>query len=118
MHWDTIPTDQLNACHSSLSFFDPEGMRFHLPAYLIADLKEQLGVDPVFHLTHLDDYARGKLVLLSAEQPAAVRAYLLFVRDEPNYEFDREAIDLALENYWCDDIQLPPKPTVIDRSYN
>jgi len=30
--------DDLNRCSSSLSFFDAEGMRFHLPAYLLCDL--------------------------------------------------------------------------------
>jgi hypothetical protein len=37
-NWSRIPPDALNECQSSLSFFDAEGMRFHLPAYLLADL--------------------------------------------------------------------------------
>jgi hypothetical protein len=30
--WSRIPIEGLNRCNSSLSFFDAEGMRFHLPA--------------------------------------------------------------------------------------
>jgi hypothetical protein len=37
--WERITPDELWACNSSLSFFDPEGMRFHLPAYLIAQIR-------------------------------------------------------------------------------
>lgn len=40
--WSRIPASELDSCHSSLSFFDAEGMRFHLPAYLIADLEGTL----------------------------------------------------------------------------
>src|SRR5881392_3931678 len=38
---------------SALSFFSDEAFHFYLPAYLLADLGEQLKqADPVFHLTH------------------------------------------------------------------
>jgi len=30
--WQSIASAELNECNSSLSFFDAEGMRFHLPA--------------------------------------------------------------------------------------
>ena len=43
----------MDAHASALSFFSEAGFRFFLPAYLIADLNEELHTaDPVFHLTH------------------------------------------------------------------
>ena len=36
--WERIPFQALNRCNTSLSFFDAEGMRFHLPAFMIAEL--------------------------------------------------------------------------------
>src|SRR5438046_507176 len=48
--WSKIPVDALNNCYSSLSFFDAEGLRFHLPAYLIADLEGLYQFDVLFHL--------------------------------------------------------------------
>jgi hypothetical protein len=100
VHWESIPIENLNRCYSSFSFFDAEGMRFHLPAFLIAELEGTLGVSTVFHLTQLDDWARGKLVSLSETQREAIREFLLFIVDEPDYEFDRPNIRRALGEYW------------------
>jgi len=101
-NWEKIPVESLNQCYSSLSFFDPEGMRFHLPAFLMAQLNGGLGVPPVFHLVHLDEWAKSKLVLLSKEQREAVRDFLLLIQDEPDFEFDRPQIEQALANYWTE----------------
>jgi hypothetical protein len=38
-NWQKISSNDLNRCNSSPSFFDAEGFRFHLPAYLIAELQ-------------------------------------------------------------------------------
>ncbi|MGB5844928.1 MAG: hypothetical protein WBG94_10820, partial [Anaerolineales bacterium] len=46
-------SELLDAHSGSLNFFSEAGLRFFLPAYLIADLNEQLQVaDPVFSLVH------------------------------------------------------------------
>lgn len=51
--WAAVEADFLDAHASALSFFSEAGFRFFLPAYLIADLNDELGTaDPVFHLTH------------------------------------------------------------------
>lgn len=55
--WRLISAEELNKCNSSLSFFDAEGMGFHLPAYLIADLKGEYNFGMEFCLTHLSDYS-------------------------------------------------------------
>jgi hypothetical protein len=48
-----IKADFLDAHESALYFFSEAGFRFFLPAYLIADLNDQLSIaDPLFHLTH------------------------------------------------------------------
>ncbi len=51
--WAAVEPGFLDAHASALSFFSEAGFRFFLPAYLVADLKDQLNTaDPVFHLTH------------------------------------------------------------------
>jgi hypothetical protein len=51
--WRAIEASFLDAHYSALSFFSEASFRFFLPAYLIADLNDQLKTaDPVFHLTH------------------------------------------------------------------
>lgn len=103
--WQRITTDDLNDCYSSKSFFDAEGMRFHLPAYLIADLNGEYGFGMAFSLTHLNEseHCKSYFTLLSQAQRLAVREYLLYIRSEPDYSFEREDIDKALEDYWTDD---------------
>jgi hypothetical protein len=102
--WRRIPIEALNACHSSLSFFDAEGMRFHLPAFLLADLRndehDRIGME--FYLTHRWEYFERNFSVLSPEQRRAVRSYLLFIAEEPDYQFERPKILRALEEYWTE----------------
>lgn len=95
--WQAISTDDLQKCNSSLSFFDAEGMRFHLPAYLIADLDGSYGFGVAFHLACCPD---ERFVLLNASQAKALREYLCFIADEPDYALHHEAIRRALAEYW------------------
>lgn len=99
--WHRIPAEELQRCNSSLSFFDAEGMRFHLPAYLLADLRDDYGFGMAFCLTHGSDYDRY-FRLLSVTQRRAVTAFLRHILDDPDYEHDRPHILHALEGYWTD----------------
>lgn len=98
--WSRISSHRLNVCNSSLSFFDAEGMRFHLPAYLIADLSGEYSFGMAFCLTHLSDYKEQQFSLLSAAQRGSVREYLRFIFEEPDYEFERHHIERALLGFW------------------
>ena len=104
---------------SALSFLSDAAFRFYLPAYLLADLNEQLErVTPVFHLTQeflnrnlgkainprvcgeltWDQYGRQRCDPLTHEQTAAIVDYLRVMARRN--EFDNSAIDQALSNYW------------------
>jgi hypothetical protein len=98
--WSRIPVDLLNGCHSSLCFFDAEGMRFHLPAYLVAELEGTLNQDIVFHLTYDDGSSLSRFDRLSAAQRDAVRQFLLLRVSDPAYEFESPLIQAALGSYW------------------
>ena len=99
--WQALRSEDLNECNSSLSFFDAEGMRFHLPAYLVADLDGTYGFEMAYALTQ-SSYLGVQFALLSEEQRAAVRTYLRFIEHEPEYAFDREHIQVALEGFWAE----------------
>ena len=60
--WSAIPVADLNRYGDSLSFFDPDGMRFHLPAYLVADLEGTLQTEVLFHLVYMADGAASRLM--------------------------------------------------------
>ena len=59
--WTSLTTADLAECESSLSFFDAPGMRFHVPAFMLAELDGHLGQgSTVFSLTSVyDDYGLG-----------------------------------------------------------
>jgi hypothetical protein len=51
--WRSIDAGFLDGHANALSFFSEAGFRYFLPAYLLADLRDQLQTaDPLFHLTH------------------------------------------------------------------
>ncbi len=101
--WESIPSDVLNHYSSSLSYFDAEGMRFHLPAFLIDELSGgSLTYSIVFHLTYLNGDDR-RMSLLSRDQKQAVREFLTYrlsTLQEPNPSFEKPLIEHALTEVW------------------
>lgn len=99
--WSAIPVADLDRCYSSLSFFDADGMRFHLPAYLVADLEGSLQTaDVLFHLIYMAHGAASRFDTLSPAQRGAVREFLLLRLSDPYREFERPMIEAALRDYW------------------
>jgi len=97
--WTLLKPEILQRCNSSLSFFDAKGMRFHLPAFIIASL-ENKGDDQIFHLTQLDDYAKSKLVSLSYAQKEAIIMYLNWCLEQDEYTFEHPTIERVVNEYW------------------
>lgn len=102
LDWSTIPSSELNEYYTSLSFFDAKGMRFHLPAFMISDINEEYRFGMTFVLTHLSDYSKSQFELLSEEQRKAIRAFLKYLSEHPDYEFEKPDIKNAIENYWLE----------------
>jgi hypothetical protein len=51
--WRGLDAPFLDAHHDALAFFSEAGLRFYLPAYLVADLRDELmTADPAFGLIH------------------------------------------------------------------
>ncbi|MEO7100648.1 MAG: DUF6714 family protein [Luteolibacter sp.] len=102
-NWEAFPSDQLQSHFWSPPYFDAEGMRFHLPAYLISELRGYYGDTFHFPVFGMSDFMSSKFTSLDHSQRQAVRAYLIHILDDPDYEFDRSEIEKALEKYWTDD---------------
>ncbi|HEY6530216.1 MAG TPA: DUF6714 family protein [Cellvibrionaceae bacterium] len=100
--WRDIPVAQLNRCNSSLSFFDAKGMRFHLPAFMIADVKNQYNFGMSFCLTYLNDYSKAMFSLFNQKQREAVRCFLNYAYSRAEYEYDSRDIADALLGFWCE----------------
>lgn len=105
-HWNAIPSSVLNQFNSSLSFFDPKGMKFHLPAFMISEIKAEYNFGMSFALTNLSEYSRSQFVLLSGKQREVVKLFLEFLLEHPDYEFEKPAIKAAIERYWSNPIYI------------
>ena len=73
-----------------------------MPAFLLADLRGDYGMGMTFCLTHRWENFEMLFSLLSPEQRSAVRAYLLHIADDPDYQCDRSDIHRALDDYWTE----------------
>jgi len=100
--WRRIESRHLNACHSSLSFFDPLGMRFHLPAYICCELRGEYRSGLDASLSDLDDWKRSKFSLLSPVEKTAVAKFLKFLAEDVDSEFSRDAIERDLMEFWVE----------------
>ncbi|MBB3609376.1 DUF6714 family protein [Rhizobium sp. BK602] len=93
--WAAIKVEDLNKHSSSPAFMDADGMRFHLPAYMIADLDGDYRHEFAPYLCGCP----GKFSLLTAHQRDAVTLYLHAVcqkENVPSYQYD---IERALEEW-------------------
>jgi hypothetical protein len=100
--WTRLTVYDLNRCHSSLAFFDADGMRFHLPAFLIAELEGTLSNSVIFYLTYLVDYGKSRFTSLTAPQRAAIRQFLLLFQDDPDLTIETSDIKRALNEFWLE----------------
>jgi hypothetical protein len=101
--WRLIPVQNLNKCYSSLHFFDSEGMRFHLPAYLTAYLKGECNFDLEFCLTHISEYTKEQFNLLNVQQREAIRGVLYYMFNIcPESYFSADIVE-ALLGFWSEE---------------
>ena len=96
LDWRRISVELLNECYSAPFFFDAEGMRFHLPAYLIAELRGELRQD-FMNLLIINSFGDTSFIeLLTPPQRHTVIACIslcgLIERDRYNSKDMSEAI--------------------------
>jgi len=71
-----------------------------LPAFLLAELRDEYKFSLIFTLTYLGAHRKQKFLLLNKEQRQAVRNFLEWAMDDDDYKFDQEKIIEALSYYW------------------
>lgn len=107
--WQDVPDDDLNTYGMSLSFVDPIGFRYYLPAYLCYSLRlMSKGVGVHSMLFHLDMQGRDagiremlfkRFGLLTPAQGKAVGSFLQYIAAQGD-EFDREDAARIFRDYW------------------
>ena len=97
--WRKISADSLNCCNAAPSFLDAEGMRFHTPAFLIAELRREYHHDFVGRLIDGSYIAADFGKILTADQRAAIVACIRFYGSIEHYNYDFEQIDVAVARF-------------------
>lgn len=95
--WRRISYADLERCSAAPSFFDAKGFVFHLPAFLIAELNDRHPYGFIDRLFRTEEHPEGWRQLLTAKQRHAIISALKLIREHPNYERDRNKIDLAIQ---------------------
>ena len=96
--WQNIPRETLVRLGYGLGYLDAEGLRFHLPAYVLA----AMACDAI----PLTDYLLGwpdpqnRFDILKPDQRKAIGAYLELVADESFDPKVRSAIEFDLVHFW------------------
>ncbi len=109
--WQDVPVEWIEQLHDALSFLDPKGWRYYLPAYMLYSLKfyttSSNAVDSAVYscilyegskYKDLKEHQISRFRLLTVEQSRAVCQFLRF---EAAYaEGDEQAVQEALDAYW------------------
>ena len=98
--WRRLTSEYLLSYQSSISFTDAEGMRFHLPAWMLAELRDEGIVGLIGSLCRIAPHHEHQFSLLSPAQRSVVRDFLEFMRDDPEYSHERAEIYAAIEHIW------------------
>jgi hypothetical protein len=108
--WQDVPDDLIERSPSILSFLDPKGLRYYIPAYMRWSLRylnrsESVTIDFTIYTfdpgedKELSDWHLERYQIFNADQSRAIARYLRFMAEEADWCDDRVA-RLALERYW------------------
>ena len=108
--WEEVPSADIARFYSVLSFFDPKGFRYYLPAYMIWSLRNyETSASPsadatIFALTFSGDhkyerYHRERFELLTKDQARAVCRFLQYLIEYGGEDYS-EAAQRAFDSYW------------------
>lgn len=100
--WRGLPSKYLTGDRGGLAFFDAEGMRFHLPAFLLAELETGDLSMMAHYLSHLSDHVCWQLSLLSEPQRQAVRAWLHAHLEDTADPSEHLTIRRSLDGFWSE----------------
>lgn len=97
--WQKIPADELNYCNAAPSFLDAKGMRFHTPAFLVAELRGEFDQDFIGRLIDGSYSATDFPRLLTNDQCAAIIECIRFYGSIMNHRYESDRIDAAVKSF-------------------
>jgi len=93
--WRRIPPDTLLRCEAAPGYLDSKGMRFHAPAFLVAELNGTIESDFIERLVSESYQAKELPSLLSSPQREAIKACIRFYAELYPAAFTEAALERA-----------------------
>lgn len=97
--WQNISPDLLNYCQAAPSFLDAKGMRFHTPAFLVAELNGKFVQDFIGRLIDGSYSATEFPQLLTIDQRDAIIECIRFYGSIEHYSYEPDRIDAAITRF-------------------
>lgn len=116
-NWQDIPDDAVEQFHYALTFMDPEGLRFHLPRYMIYGLEhpglDAPAVDAAVYACDFGEDPDQEVVkqfnAMSRTQMECIAQFLVFVAGASDEHFDTMVAAIALEAFWYQFLEQDPE---------
>lgn len=87
-----------------LLFFDPKGLSFHLPAYMVTVINNpvaDIGETLHFTLTNLNEHNLNRFKILTQEQKYVVGEFLNYISKDDNYQYRKDEAMESITNFWA-----------------
>lgn len=113
--WQDIPDEKVEEFHFALTYLDPEGLRFHLPRYMVYALEhpglDNPAVDAAVYACDFGDEI-GEDVLaqfnaMSRSQMQVIARFLVHVAESGEESYDSLVAAMAIELFWYRFLEEP-----------
>lgn len=98
--WRRVKRDTLDQCESSLHYLNANGMRFYLPAFLVAEVQGDFDWGLLFHVTNVSCRGQGRFTTLDDAQKGAVKVFLKWCLHQDKYKENKKNIKDAIKMIW------------------
>lgn len=111
--WQDIPDDRLDEFHFALTYMDPEGLRFHLPRFMVFALEnpglDSPAVDAAVYACDFGEEMKQEVLAqfnaMSRKQMRTIAQFLAHIAEGKDEDYDVMIAAMALESFWYQFLQ-------------
>jgi len=113
--WQDIADDKIEEFHYALTYLDPEGLRYHLPRFMLFSLQhpglDSPAVDAAVYACDFGDDLQDEVMAqfnsMSRRQMRAIAHFLVFVAESRDEDYDTLVAAMAVESFWYQFLEPP-----------
>ncbi|CAN5820391.1 hypothetical protein BH23ACT12_BH23ACT12_02140 [soil metagenome] len=113
--WQEISDGKVEEFHYALTFMDPEGLRFHLPRFMVFALEhpglDSPAIDAAVYACDFGDEMDQDVVAqfnaMSRTQMKTIAGFLAHITESSDKDYDTMVAAIALESFWYQFLEEP-----------